>query len=459
MSTRYRVVENFRMLAILRTPLLSGAASRALVVAAVLGCAVASIMPGASMASTGALATHNEAPELVSVAMDGTAAGGVTDESGVSATGRFVVFVSTASDLVPGDTNGASDVFVRDRTLKTTTRVSVASDGAQTVPAFPALPDSSFVPRISANGSEVVFASWANNLFPWPTGGGAGCTPWCPGELGTHFYVHYMTTGETRMIDTSATGSPANDDTVPQGAQIVLSGNGRYAAFGSNATNLVPFAGEGHEPQVYVKDLKTGAIERASVSSSGQAFNEPPGVGAPLAISNNGKIVVFQSTLPLDPSEPTDSVFVRNRKTRTTTGFAMYSELGAVPQPLSSDGRVYAAFVSGGTTLAWELDGTPPLTPTPLPSVKGPPLTNSDGSVLYFVSETDVAGDGLGPGIFAYNRLTGITSRSTLISCFALQAATRQGTLFVGLRREGPSEPCGAGELNVYAQAKRRSGA
>src|ERR1035438_6713132 len=151
MSTRYRVVENFRMLAILRTPLLSGAASRALVVAAVLGCAVASIMPGASMASTGALATHNEAPELVSVAMDGTAAGGVTDESGVSATGRFVVFVSTASDLVPGDTNGASDVFVRDRTLKTTTRVSVASDGAQTVPAFPALPDSSFVPRISAN--------------------------------------------------------------------------------------------------------------------------------------------------------------------------------------------------------------------------------------------------------------------------------------------------------------------
>src|ERR1035438_4611390 len=59
MSTRYRVVENFRMLAILRTPLLSGAASRALVVAAVLGCAVASIMPGASMASTGALATHN----------------------------------------------------------------------------------------------------------------------------------------------------------------------------------------------------------------------------------------------------------------------------------------------------------------------------------------------------------------------------------------------------------------
>src|SRR5690349_7429247 len=72
----------------------------------------------------------------------------------VSGDGRFVAFQSRAANLVPGDTNGATDVFVRDRLLGTTTRVSVASDGGQAA-------GSSFSPSISADGRRVAFVSGA----------------------------------------------------------------------------------------------------------------------------------------------------------------------------------------------------------------------------------------------------------------------------------------------------------
>src|SRR6266508_1529397 len=71
----------------------------------------------------------------------------------ISASGRFVAFYSESPGLVPGDTNGAGDIFVRDRTTGTTERVNVASDGLQ-VDAF------SFSPSISADGRYVAFSSF-----------------------------------------------------------------------------------------------------------------------------------------------------------------------------------------------------------------------------------------------------------------------------------------------------------
>src|SRR5438105_9900836 len=70
--------------------------------------------------------------ERVSVASGGTTEGNDTSlGSALSADGRFVAFDSAATDLVAGDTNGVSDVFVHDRQTGTTERVSVASDGTQ----------------------------------------------------------------------------------------------------------------------------------------------------------------------------------------------------------------------------------------------------------------------------------------------------------------------------------------
>jgi hypothetical protein len=67
----------------------------------------------------------------VSVASDGSEGNGDSYDSAISGDGRYVAFLSWASNLVPGDTNGATDIFVHDRQTGQTTRVSIASDGAQ----------------------------------------------------------------------------------------------------------------------------------------------------------------------------------------------------------------------------------------------------------------------------------------------------------------------------------------
>jgi Tol biopolymer transport system component len=86
--------------------------------------------------------------------------------SAVSADGRYVAFVSQAANLVPGDTNGTADVFVRDRRAGATTRASVSSTGAQGN-------GPSRFPAVNADGRYVVFGSLAANLVPGDTNGGA----------------------------------------------------------------------------------------------------------------------------------------------------------------------------------------------------------------------------------------------------------------------------------------------
>src|SRR4051794_38431465 len=71
--------------------------------------------------------------ERVSISSGGAQGDDVSGSFGVaiSGNGRFVAFQSWATDLVPGDTNAASDIFVRDRLKGTTGRVSLTSQGAQ----------------------------------------------------------------------------------------------------------------------------------------------------------------------------------------------------------------------------------------------------------------------------------------------------------------------------------------
>jgi Tol biopolymer transport system component len=95
--------------------------------------------------------------ERVSVASDGTEGNDFSFEPSISADGRFVTYYSQASNLVPGDTNGVSDVFVFDRQTNTAERISVASDGTEG-------DDSSFRSSISADGLFVAYTSLASNL-------------------------------------------------------------------------------------------------------------------------------------------------------------------------------------------------------------------------------------------------------------------------------------------------------
>ena len=161
--------------------------------------------------------------DRVSVAMDGTQANGgsATYSSAISADARFVTFSSSASNLVAGDTNGASDVFVRDRDTGQTTRVSVASEGTQASGSV-----GYEVPSISATGRYVAFSSWASNLVH----GDVNSRP--------DVFVHDRDTGRTTRVSVGPAGTQAIG-TSNTASSPAISADGRHIAFSSNAPNLV----------------------------------------------------------------------------------------------------------------------------------------------------------------------------------------------------------------------------
>ena len=177
--------------------------------------------------------------ERVSVAPDGTQANGSSFYPALSANGQFVAFVSDATNLVPGDTNGQSDVFVRDRLKSTTERVSVGPGGAQSN-----VYSGGFGLAISADGRFVAFSSYAKNLV----------TPKDTGGL-LDVFVRDRQAGVTTRVSGRPNGLEADGDSGRYGLSI--SGDGRFVAFTSEADNLVPGDTNGVE-DVFVHDRETG---------------------------------------------------------------------------------------------------------------------------------------------------------------------------------------------------------
>jgi Tol biopolymer transport system component len=143
--------------------------------------------------------------------------GGVAGGAAISRDARFVAFDSVSTNLVPNDTNGASDVFVRDRRRGTIERVSVSSTGAQAN-------GSSGLPSVSEDGRFVAFGSSATNLVPGVT------------TDATRIYLHDRLTGVTRLVTRTFDGNPPDFGS----GQPVLSGDARVIAMQSLASNLVP---------------------------------------------------------------------------------------------------------------------------------------------------------------------------------------------------------------------------
>jgi Tol biopolymer transport system component len=213
--------------------------------------------------------------ERVSVDSSGNGGSNVTGWGPISADGRFVAFLSLASDLVAGDTNGAWDVFVHDRQTGITERVSVDSAGNQA--NFPN--DRGGGPAISADGRFVAFASRATNLVAGDTNG----TP--------DVFVHDRQTGITERVNIDSSGNQSNPSGV--GALISVSADGRFVAFESGANNLVEGV-TNNTGNIFVHDRQTGITERVSGSSLGnEGDNNSTG---PLAISADGRFVAFPSS-------------------------------------------------------------------------------------------------------------------------------------------------------------------
>jgi hypothetical protein len=275
--------------------------------------------------------------------------------SALSADARFVAFESSATNLVTGDTNGFSDIFVRDRATGQTTRVSVDSSGTQAN-------DDSFNPAISANGRFVAFASRASNLVAGDTN--ASGFP----ESDFDTFVHDRLTGQTVRVNVDSAGQQANATDFPQSPS--LSADGRFVAFSSFASNLV--AGDTNSTtDVFVRDLQTGQTTRVSVDSNGvegDRFSDVP------SISTDGRYVAFRAAasnlVPGDTNFFCDrngdgmfidncmDVFVHDRQTGQTTRVSVDSQgtqgnsesYPGVYMAISADGR-FVVFNSESTNL------------------------------------------------------------------------------------------------------------
>jgi WD40-like Beta Propeller Repeat len=241
------------------------------------------------------------------------------DDSGfadASRDGRYVAFGSDASNLVSGDTNGFGDVFVRDRRKHTTTRVSVDSAGGQANNA-------SLLPAISADGRYVAFASGASNLDPRD------------GDFDLDVFVRDRLRGTTELVSVNGAGQALDGES----SGFDMSADGRYVAFASAAANVVP-GDTNDQPDVFVRDLRRSTTERVSLGTAGAQGDGPAGQGPKaVAIDASGRFVAFDSyATNLVPGDTNDSgdVFVRDRARGTTE---RVDTEGAFLGALSADGR------------------------------------------------------------------------------------------------------------------------
>jgi Tol biopolymer transport system component len=269
----------------------------------------------------------------VSVKTDGTQGNGGSFQPSISAEGGYIAFVSEASNLVDGDTNETYDVFVHDRQIGVTSRVSVKTDGTQGN-------GGSFQPSISADGRYIAFLSEASNLVAGDTNGAYDV------------FVHDRQTGAISRVSVASDG--AQGDNYSHSSSTSISADGRFVAFVSGASNLV--AGDTNGAyDVFVHDRQTGATSRVSVKTNGTEGN---GISYPPSISADGRFVAFvsqASNLVAGDTNETHDVFVHDRQTGITSRVSVqtngtegnsYSDNPSI----SPDGR-YIAFESQASNL------------------------------------------------------------------------------------------------------------
>ena len=269
--------------------------------------------------------------ERVSVDSSGNQGNGASSHPSISADGRYVAFESNATNLVPGDTNEVCDIFVHDRKTGKTTRVSIDSSGEQGN-------DASSRPSISADGRYVAFQSFASNLVSGDTNGYQD------------LFVHDRKTHQTTRASLNSSGNQTNYDSVSPS----IGADGRCVAFQSLASNLV--SGDTNScPDIFVHDRETGETTRVSVDSSGNQGNRPSSYRG---ISADGRYIAFQSySTNLVPGDTNrcDDVFVHDRQTHQTTRVSVDSSKNqgnsaSHPPFISADGR-HVTFPSHATNL------------------------------------------------------------------------------------------------------------
>lgn len=234
---------------------------------------------------------------LISQSSDGEQGDGDSDNPSVSSDGTYVAFDSVSTNLHELDSNGVSDVFLRDRSTGTTHLISIGDDGA-------AGNGKSTFPSVSADGSRTAFLSLATNLDP-----AFGETP-----AGVE-QVWLRTIGaepRTSLVSRDSAGNAATANCT----SAAISGDGRYVAFAT--LSALTDADTNGLQDVYLRDLTSGALSIVSRNAAGKAAS---GESRAPAISADGGVIAFDSSA----RDLEGSGFIEVRR------------------------RVYASFLSSGT--------------------------------------------------------------------------------------------------------------
>jgi uncharacterized repeat protein (TIGR01451 family) len=296
---------------------------------------------------------------LVSKSTTGVPGNGRSQRPSISADGRFVAFSSSASNLVPGDTNDVDDIFVHDRDadgngifdepggtpLTSLTRVSVSSDGSQANCV-------SVRPSISGTGRYVAFDSCATN---WSEVQGKTLAV-------QDIFVHDTESGLTMWVN-PPTRNSTNGFNNHHSGDASISADGRHVAFGSQATTQPQDINHFGSSQIYVRDTCLGApagCGTATEWASPQVHvdGQPSDTFKP-AISANGRFVAFESRstsmVPGDTNEVID-IFVFDRQTREVTrvNVSAAGEQALTIGPSTCSGSLHASISGNGRLVTFE---------------------------------------------------------------------------------------------------------
>jgi Tol biopolymer transport system component len=381
--------------------------------------------------------SQSGAIKRVSLGADFAQANGPSSDPAVSGDGRFVAFTSAADNLVDGDTNAALDVFVYDRQQSTVTRVSMAADGAEGN-------GDSRAPSIDRTGTIVAFTSEASNLV---AGDENGATDVFVRRIGGPSANLIATTLFSVAADGSGSGDGAS-------AEPSLSPEGSMVAFSSDATNLV--AGDTNEHKdVFLRSLEYGSgtelvsLRNGSTTTAGNGDSFSP------SLSAGGTMIAFASraTNLLGSSDDNDvsDIFLRTPQSKSTElvsrscGNEAADDASFDPQ-ISSDtgsGGAGVSFVTDASNLLQGCSGAPAPDNNNLPDVYFRPLgpspivnerisrdpagaqfmrsslesaVSGDGRLVAFTVdgiEATAGGPGAGAEVFGRNRSTtpGTTTR------------------------------------------------
>jgi hypothetical protein len=277
------------------------------------GCAATSTTSGGTCATS--------ATALVSVAADGvSAANADSTQPSISPDGRYVSFVSTATNLISGvNPNGIAQVYLRDTCLNLTSTVVTCTPKTILVSSPDGVTPAdapSTQPATAGSGAYVAYTTAATNLV-------SGVTPPVPQIYRTATCI----AGVADCVQVVAVAS-SNDGTTPaNGAsgQSSITSDGRFVAFASTATNLVQTATDGTQ-QIYVRDTCGAAVSGCTPSMTlvsiandnvtpGNGLSEQPSISSTVSNSSDGQFVAFASlatNLVSGTSNGFENIFVRN---------------------------------------------------------------------------------------------------------------------------------------------------